>query len=75
MNTPHIGHNGCPDDWRDDESCQDLMTGLLRLKEEPFAMEACHLGYIQFFGRSYQDSDFASIVRRMIYEQTGRETA
>jgi hypothetical protein len=61
MTTSLMGHNGCPDDWRDDGSCQDLMTALLKLKDEPFSMEACHLGYIQFFGRSYQNSDFARL--------------
>lgn len=68
-----IGHNKCPDNWYDDESCEDLMKSLLKLKGDPFIMEACHLGYIQFFGESYKKSDFASLVRREIYNSTGRE--
>jgi hypothetical protein len=68
-----IGHNQCPQDWRDDESCADLMTSLLKLQDDPFSMEAAHLGYLQFFGDSYRNSEFASLMRRKIYEATGRE--
>jgi hypothetical protein len=75
MTSSVIGHNRCPNDWRDDETCEDLMKAILRLKDTPFAMEACHLGYIQFFGGSYQNSNFAKVVRREIYNATGREAA
>jgi hypothetical protein len=70
-----LGHNGCPEDWRDDESCEDLMKALLKLKDDPFVMEACHLGYIHFFGDSYRRSDFAQLVRREIFLANGREAA
>lgn len=70
-----IGHNGCPEEWRDDESCEDLMKAILRLKDTPYAMEACHIGYVQFFGDSYRNSDFAQMVRQTIYQATGREVA
>ncbi len=73
--TNMIGHNGCPEDWRDDETCEDLMKAILRLKDDAFIMEAAHLGYIQFFGDSYRHSDFAQVVRREIYNATGREAA
>jgi hypothetical protein len=75
MNTNMIGHNGNPEVWRDDMSCQDLMSAILRLADVPFAMEALHLGYIQFFGDSYRNSLFAQIVRRKLHEVTGREAA
>lgn len=74
-NIASIGHNKCPDEWHDDKSCEDLMKALLKLKDEPFIMEACHLGYIQFFGDSYRNSDFANVVRQEIYNATGREVA
>lgn len=71
--TSTIGHNKCPEDWRDDLSCEDLMKSLMALKDNPFIMEACHLGYLQFFGDSYRNSGFAQVVRREIYDATGRE--
>jgi hypothetical protein len=72
-NARGIGHNQCPEDWRDDASCAELMTSLLNLQDQPFLMEAAHLGYLQVFGDSYRNSDFASLVRRKIYDATGRE--
>lgn len=69
------GHNSRPEEWHDDERCEDLMKSILRHKEDPFAMEACHIMYTQFFGASYTDSDFANLVRREIYTRTGREAA
>lgn len=68
-----LGHNNPPDKWTDDEFCEDLMRSILKLREDPFLMEACHIGYIHFFGDSYVKSDFAKLVRKEICDRSGRE--
>ena len=45
------------------------------LAKDAFILEAIHLRLIQQFGDSYRGSESAEMMRREIYEKSGREAA
>lgn len=44
-------------------------------EQDAFLLEAVHIRLLQQFGDSYRNSETAEMIRREIYQKTGREAA